>query len=642
MTRARELLQEASRADPEAPTRPGLRAQAVLWLLRARARGAISAASEAESLWERLEVPELRVLGRLLLARSRDRTPPRLLAQTRARLLEAGDGAHRRSLQEALASDPSLVAWLARRVAAGASRLVPVLAEVLDSRTPDAPEVIRLLTEATAQGDDACRIRLARRHLTGHGVPLDPSRGRDLIQDAATSGSAQGLREFELLRLRGGPVPRNREPWSILAAPRLPGDSPELERLRRTRAPFPDHGAIVEVLGEVRGPDPGQPTGPGGSQPAIPRPAGGARIELAAQAQGRLHPLEPGEGGAQRLLSLMGWDGSTPPRHGSHPALVQVVRRLSDPAFRSLADPLVARIPGPRVRILLHPEDEPEGLVPGQVLLVPWSVGSLPGGFAYTDHVVASGEDLAGIAAGYGLPVERLVEANRERLRVGPWADQAWDGTDWVAEISIGAGGCRRTGVTTEGFLDFTLLHEFGHAADGSWLHPLDYGPDGQHFHDEILTLSAAFREGLASFLAFTASPEALVQSGFPALGSDRVLRHEASAGGYTPLAPEDLGPFDFLANEAVVAAVLLRVSRLAGGVARLEAALRATDRIHGRTLPEVLAEVVRTDPASRDELLTVLAEETRSPGRRFTPAELAPCLESELPDPIRRWARRS
>lgn len=284
--------------------------------------------------------------------------------------------------------------------------------------------------------------------------------------------------------------------------------------------------------------------------------------------------------------------------------LFQACRRIADPGFRTqllrITSLDTSRVP--RIGLGLLLEDT-----------VSFSSGRYGGG--YPDWMAEQEDPLAGRGTRQW-PV--TFRTNVER-GAGPLAEGQEDGPRAIVLLGEeeDAGGA----------LESTLLHEFGHSVDMSQLEDGDYGLDGEHHFEEILTPGAAMMEGWADFVAregLRAWGRPGVEDPCPGQPLLSLLVETDMSGTYLELGPDELRAEYFLfGNEASIAGVLSEIAALAPGRAAVDAAFVETNGLEGRMTSDFLGAYLARNAAQRGAVERILRRWARGNGPEATYAAL-------------------
>lgn len=213
-----------------------------------------------------------------------------------------------------------------------------------------------------------------------------------------------------------------------------------------------------------------------------------------------------------------------------------------------------------------------------------------------------------------GSPASRIFKTT-EGYRDGEWKAVHFGSAITREYANDGIDRCS-TGPASK-HIRWTLLHELGHAGDDAAC-PMppgeNYGPDGEHFGNEMLPPATAFTEGWADYVATRAGllsvqlpalPEADASSLFMVFLEAAAMPGAAPVpGGVPPLAGANVPStwVDRVAVENGVMAVLLQVEARVGWPA-IKAAFRATQGEGCRTLATFLG-ALGADPVLRPQVV--------------------------------------
>lgn len=236
----------------------------------------------------------------------------------------------------------------------------------------------------------------------------------------------------------------------------------------------------------------------------------------------------------------------------------QTLLRLYDPGLQAQLRHVISTTRLPTVEVHLVPRDDPYSLFPGEVIQIPGN----------RRHTVAPMDNVLGLAVQYGTTMQEIERANPLRLRVWPMAmSTTVDGVEVDKGAYLGELGMHGETMQfrTAAWIDEVLVHEMGHAGDDSVCDQRDYGPDGRHDQQEILTPAIGFFEGWGVYQEAHVSAETRqkLESGLIDLKIE-----SPTAGRYYSLERRDIGPWDLVSNERFVARVLWYAERMLGEAA--------------------------------------------------------------------------
>jgi hypothetical protein len=165
-----------------------------------------------------------------------------------------------------------------------------------------------------------------------------------------------------------------------------------------------------------------------------------------------------------------------------------------------------------------------------------------------------------------------------------------------------------------------TLVHEAAHAGDSTRCPRIDYGLDGLHFLNEVLSPAAALKEGWAVWMSTrVVAPDHRLRLAIQAPPRD-LIAEGSEPGVYTSIPWRDARVADLLSTEGWVAHVLSEVGSGSGWKPLLDAWYR-TRNSACRTVATLLE--TRWHLAAREQQATLLPDLARALGGKPTETDL-------------------
>lgn len=189
-------------------------------------------------------------------------------------------------------------------------------------------------------------------------------------------------------------------------------------------------------------------------------------------------------------------------------------------------------------------------------------------------------------------------------------------------EVLISGVDAQGYGARTPAEMKATFAHEFGHTLDLTSIEMEAYGPDGDHWSNEVITEKAAFSEGFANYISTLLYPSRARDF----RSSLQQIQVETAPRTYARFAPNDpqLKATDLLRVEAVNTLILHQITQtLPDGREKVFAAFRESNSWNNG-LGKFLQTLIRLYPADASAILKIVDDETC---KRLTNAEIRTLL---------------